>query len=257
MQKITELEAESLRKFQQHLSSIIHFGHDNQLVDLFPRYNGFKSPNFICNANTRSLNIRCNRDIMEHICGYFDLSFAHIIGMMSSIAKCFDEHKLISYQSYEKSLMSFPNVDEMNIPVDITPLNFNDVKKPLFRAADVPRLSKIFFSVSFDFTETPKLLLNIDFLINYCYVVRVEVSKQIDNEQVLRISTITSLSSIGRNRKNYKVVNEEQLLRHMKRYAFRRIRVVLMKLLKMDNDTALQDKGNLQHYITLAEMALI
>lgn len=74
---------------------------------------------------------------------------------------------------------------------------------------------------------------------------------------MLRINTITSLSSIGRNRKNYKVVNEEQLLRHMKRYAFRRIRVVLMKLLKMDYDTALQDKENLQHYITLAEMALI
>lgn len=84
---------------------------------------------------------------MEHICGYFDLSFAHIIEMMSSIARCFDEHKLISYQSYEKSLMSFPNVDEMNISVDITPLNFNDVKNLYFERRMFQGLVK-YFSVS-------------------------------------------------------------------------------------------------------------
>jgi hypothetical protein len=257
MQKITALEADEIRKFQQHLSSVIHFEHDNQLVDIFPRYNGFKSTAFICNANRSSLNIRCNREIMEHICNYFELSFVPIVDMMTSVAQCFDEHKLISYGSYEKSLKTFPNIDEMSIPVDITPLNFYDVKKPLYRAADVAMRSKIFFSVSFDFTETPKLLINIDFLVNYGYVVRVEISKPLGDDKEIRVSTITSLSSIGRNRKNYKVVNEEQLLRHLKRYAFRRIRAVLIKLLKMDNDVFLQDKKNLPQYISLAEMSLI
>jgi hypothetical protein len=257
MQKITDMKADEIRKFQQHLSTIIQFDHDEQLVGIIPRYEAFRSANFICNANRSSLNIRCNKDVMEHICHYFDMSFSPIQEMITSVARTLDEHKLISYSSYKKSLNTFPNIDEMSIPVDITPLNFHDVKKPLYRPADLAMRSKIFFSVSLEFSETPKLLINIDFLINYGYVVRAEISKTINNEKELRVSTITSLSSIGRNRKNYKVVNDAQLLNHLKRYAFRRIRVVLIKLLKMDNDTFLQDKKNLQQYISLAEMSLI
>lgn len=257
MIKLTDIEADGIRQLQRHLSSIISFDHDNQLVDIFPRYNGFKSPNFICNANRGSLNIRCNRDIMEHICNYFDISFVPIVEMMTTVAKYFDEYKLITYSSYEKSLTTFPNVDEMCIPVDITPLNFYDVKKGLIRAADIKMRSKIFVSTSFEFKDTPTLLINIDFLVSFNSVVRVEISKPLYGEQVFRVSTITSLDSIGRNRKNYKVVNEDQLLRHLKRYAFRRIRVVLTKLLNMENDVFVQDKNNLQQYISLAEMSLI
>lgn len=257
MQKITASEANEIRKFQQHLSTLIKFENDNQLVNTTPRYDAFRSDTFICNANPSSINIRCNKHVMEHICNYFDMSFIPVVEMMTSVTQCLAEHKLISYDSYVNSLSTFPNIDEMSLPVDITPLNFSDVKKPLYRAADLAMRSKIFFRVSFNFTGTPTLLMDIDFLINYGYAVRVEISKTMNEAQVLRISSITSLSSLGRNRKNYKVVSEDQLLKHMRRYAFRRIRVVLIKLLKMDSDTFLQDKNNLQQYIALAEMALI
>lgn len=258
MRELTDPNKEVIRNFQRHLSSLINFEHDNQLVDIFPRYNSFKSKdlNFICHANSNSLNILCNRAIMEHICNYFNISFEPIVNIITQVAKCLDEYKLITYESYERSLIAFPNTDEMSIPVTITPLNLLDIKKNFFQKLDFKMLNKIFLYVSLDLHDTPKLIINIDFLLYFKNVVRLEITKPLDGEQVFRVSTISSLSSIGRARKNYKTVTEDQMLRQLKRYAFRRLRRLLMKCLKIDN-VLLSEQDDLNRYIALAEMSLI
>lgn len=244
--------------FQKHLSSIMPFDSEHHLSDLLPRYRHYESPNksFFCNTNRDSFYISANKPEMEHFCHYFGLQFEYVISMISNISKIFDEYHLFDYDSYENSLKQFPNREDSNISVDLTVLNNYD--RPSFYSADyIQQNQKIFFSSHFNFKETPTLLINIDFIVYFKHVVRLEITKPIDGNLEMRISTISTKDSIGRSRKNYKLVNEQQLYNHMKRYAYRRLRTVLLRLLKLDKNELSKNSDDLKRYITLAEINLI
>lgn len=256
--KIPEQTINNIDAFQKHLSFMMPFEHDKHLSDLLPSYRHYESPNkiFFCNTNRDSFYISANKPEMEHFCHYFGLQFDYVISMISNISKIFDEYHLFDYDSYENSLKQFPNREDSNISVDLTVLNNYD--RPSFYSADyIQQNQKIFFSSHFNFKETPTLLINIDFIVYFKHVVRLEITKPIDGNLEMRISTISTKDSIGRSRKNYKLVNEKQLYRHMKRYAFRRLRTVLLRLLKLEKNELSKDSDDLKRYITLAEINLI
>jgi len=254
----TEQTVNNVVAFQKHLSSVMPFAHEHHLSDLLPRYRHYDAPNnrFFCNANKDSFYIRANKPEMEHFYNYFGLQLNYVISMISNVAKIFDKYHLFDYISYEKSLNQFPNIEESHISVDLTTLNNYD--RPSFYRQDyIKDNQKIFCSSHFNFKERPTLLVNIDFIVYFKHVVRLELTKPINGDLEMRISTISTKDSIGRSRKNYKLVNEDQLYNHMKRYAFRRLRTILMKLLKLDKNELSKDSDDLTRYITLAEMKMI
>lgn len=255
---LSDIEVEFVKSFQQHLSTMMEFEDSNHLVDSVPRYLRYTSTNhnFTCNANFNYFNINCNRPEMEHVCNYFNLDFNSIVRMIDTVANIFDEHKLFSYQSFEKSFKTFPNCKDMGIPVELTVLNNHD-RPTNIRQVDVDYLQRIFFSAGFHYKETPTLLINIDFIVYFKHLVRLEITKTLDDDVVFRVSTISTTSSIGRSRKNYKIVSEQQLYKHMRRYAFRRLKTSVARLLKIDKDTLIKDSELFDRYIALAEMTLI
>lgn len=256
-----EISQESIANvisFQEHLSARMKFYHEKHLVDLIPKYQHYTNEelSFSCNANTGSFNISCHKPDMEYVCQYFNLDFSRIVNIISNVAKTCSEYRLFDYASFEKRLLIFPNYDDMHIPVILSALNNHD-RPTNIRKAEINIYEKIFFHASFHYKEKPTLIMNIDFIIYFNHFVRLEVTKTIDADMVMKISSISTISSVGRSRKNYKTVSEDQLYRHMKRYAYRRLRTTVLKLLKIDKDTLVNEPELLKQYITLAEMALI
>lgn len=256
--ELTEESIAQVIAFQEHLSARMKFDHANHLVDLIPKYRRYTAEDlsFTCNANTGNFNIHCNRPEIEHVCKYFNLDFSRIVNMISTVAKVCSDYKLFNLDSFEKSLQTFPNYNEMNIPVKLSALNNHDRPNNV-RQAEINVYEKIFFNATFNYKENPSLIINIDFIIYFKHLVRLEITKTIDDDIVFKLSSISTTSSVGRSRKNYKMVSEEQLYRHMKRYAYRRLRSTVIKLLKIDKDTLVNEPELLEKYITLSEMTLI
>lgn len=255
---LSDNEAEFVKSFQQHLSTMMEFDDHNHLVATIPRYLRYTSTNnnFTCNANLNYFNIKCNRPEMEHVCNYFNLDFNSIIRIIDTVANIFDEHKLFNYQSFDKSFQTFPNYNSMDIPVELTDLNKHDIPVNI-RQTEIEYLQKIFFNAGFYYKEIPTLLINIDFIIHFKYLIRLEITKTLNHDVIFRVSSISTTSSVGRSRKNYKIVSEQQLYKHMRRYAFRRLKTSVAKLLKINKEALLKDSELFDRYIALAEMTLI
>lgn len=244
--------------FQKHLSTRMNFYHEKHLVALIPKYKRYTNEDlsFTCNANTGNFNIHCNRPEMEHVCQHFNLDFSRIVTIISNVAKTCSEYGLYDYASFEKSLLKFPSYDDMHIPVSLSSLNNHD-RPTNIRKIEIDVYEKIFFYAVFVYQEKPTLIMNIDFIIYLNHLVRLEITKTIDDDVVFKISSISTSASVGRSRKNYKTVSEKQLYGHMKRYAYRRLRNTVIKVLKLDKDTLANEPELLKQYITLAEMSLI
>jgi hypothetical protein len=239
----------NINAFQEYLSARISFPQGCYLTDNLNNKNDFidRKNNFKCVLFNNKLDIRANAEMIAYICQYFNFEFEYVHKTVLSIIHILDEYGLTSYTEFQKNTLQFSS----NI---YTLFRFKSINEFDLQANHKNSQHSILFRLCIDFSSEPKVHVYINIPFYSSRMVGLEISKSIHSDVVVRVSRLKSLSTVSRSRKDYKIVDEKQLMRHVKRYAFRRLRAILRKLLKIEDDQIFYDPDQLRSYIALAEM---